>query len=189
LYFVANQIPDGATQFKCAPPIREEANRELLWQALREGLIDLIATDHSPCPPELKRLQDGNFLRAWGGIASISLALSVIWTVTSNRGFTMADITRWMAEKTACLAGLTSRKGRLAVGYDADFVVFDPDASRTVQASDLYFRHPLSPYVGERLNGRVDMTFLRGTLVFDHGNLNDQCRGHECTVSEWSTAS
>ncbi len=188
LYFDATQIRDGATEFKCAPPIRGEADRECLWKALEEGVIDLIATDHSPCPPEMKRLQDGDFLRAWGGIAAVSLALPVIWTAASQRGFTMAKVARWMAEKPAQLAGLSSRKGRLATGYDADFVAFDPDARVIVRSTDLYFRHPLSPYVGERLRGQVMKTFVRGTPVFDAGSFDCQGRGRECTVNQWSTA-
>ena len=189
LYFDASHIRDGATEFKCAPPIREEANRECLWAALREGLIDLIATDHSPCPPEMKGLQDGDFFRAWGGIAGVSLALRVVWTAASKRGFTMADVVRWMAEKPAHLAGLSCRKGRLTAGYDADFVAFDPDTSEIVQTTDLYFRHPVSPYIGERLRGQVKMTFVRGAPVFDHGAFDGQESGRECTVNEWGTAS
>lgn len=163
LYFAAEDIPDGATQFKCAPPIREASNRELLWNGLRDGLIDLIATDHSPCPPQMK---SGDFFSAWGGIASLSLALPVIWTAAKRRGFTISDIVRRMSEKTADLAGLGSRKGRIAPGYDADFVVFDPDESFVVTPADLHFRHPVTPYLGERLEGRVKMTFRRGTRVF-----------------------
>ncbi len=189
LYFAVSQIATGDTQFKCAPPIREEANRECLWAALREGVIDLIATDHSPCPPAMKHLEDGDFLKAWGGIASLSLALPVIWTAASRRGFTMTDIVRWMGEKTSALAGLSAHKGRIAVGSDADFVVFDPDTSFVVEIPDLHFRHAVTPYLGERLQGRVTMTFVRGVRVFDHGMFDDGHRGRECTVGEWSSAS
>lgn len=182
LYFAAEEIPDGATHFKCAPPIRRAANRELLWGALRDGLIDVIATDHSPCPPEMKRLDEGDFLHAWGGIASLSVALPATWTVANNRGFAITDIVRWMSEKTADLAGIDSKKGRIAPGLDADFVVFDPDESFVVRASDLYFRHPISPYVGERLKGRVKMTLLRGTEVFEDGKFLDSYPGRECKV-------
>jgi allantoinase len=166
LYFAAEDIPDGATQFKCAPPIREASNRELLWDALREGLIDLIATDHSPCPANMKLVEQGDFLRAWGGIASLSLALPVVWTAAKHRGFAITDVVRWMSEKTAELAGLSPRKGRIAPGYDADFVVFDPNEWFTVQSADLHFRHPVTPYLGERLEGRVKATLRRGTRVF-----------------------
>jgi allantoinase len=189
LYFEAEGISDGATQLKCAPPIRQASNRDLLWEALREGVIDLIATDHSPCPPEMKRMQDGDFLRAWGGIASLSVAFSAIWTAASRRGFEITDVVRWMGEKTADLAGLGSKKGRISPGYDADFVVFDPDESFVVQTSDLHFRHTISCYVGEQLKGRVKTTFLRGTPIFDHGKFADSRRGNECRVSEWTTAS
>ena len=107
LHFSSNKIPDGQTLFKCAPPIRSRDNCEKLWQGLREGVIDLVATDHSPCPPEMKRLSEGNFRTAWGGIAGLSLALPVMWTEASRRGFTLADIVRWMAEGPARLAGRT----------------------------------------------------------------------------------
>lgn len=189
LYFAAARIAEGATQFKCAPPIRDEANREQLWEALREGLIDLIATDHSPCPPDLKLLKLGDFFQAWGGIASVSLALPVVWTAAKTRGFTLTDIVRWMSEGPACLARLNGRKGRIAVGYDADFAVFDPDAAFTAQPSHLFFRHPITPYLGEALQGRVVQSFVRGRPVFDHGTFDDSDRGRECTVNEWSTAS
>ena len=125
LHFAAEDIPDAATLCKCAPPIRSRENREVLWEALRDGVIDLVATDHSPCPPAMKRLEDGNFKTAWGGISSLSVALSVMWTEASRRGFTLMDIVRWMAEGPARLAGCHSRKGRIATGYDADLVVFD----------------------------------------------------------------
>ena len=124
LHFTAETIADGATLRKCAPPIRSRENREKLWQGLREGVIDFVATDHSPCPPSMKQLENGNFKTAWGGIASLSMALPVMWTDASQRGFTLRDIARWMAEGPAELAGYGSRKGRIAAGGDADFVVF-----------------------------------------------------------------
>jgi allantoinase len=189
LYFAAEEIPDAATQFKCAPPIREASNRELLWSALRDGVIDLIATDHSPCPPRRKCLEAGDFFRAWGGIASLSLALPVIWTAARRRGFAITDMARWMGEKTAELAGLGSQKGRIAPGYDADFVLFDPDESFVVRPADLHFRHAVTPYLGEQLQGRVKSTFLRGRPVFQHGTFIHRYPGRECTVNEWTTAS
>lgn len=189
LYFAAESVPYGATEFKCAPPIRSAANRDSLWQGLRDGTIDLIATDHSPCLPELKLRDEGDFFAAWGGIASLSLALPVIWTAARQRGFSIADVVRWMARNTAHLAGLDLKKGRIAPGYDADFVVFDPEESFTVTSADLHFRHPVSPYIGEALQGRVKMTFLRGTPVFQGGKFVDLQPGRECTVSEWTTAS
>jgi allantoinase len=167
LHLDAETISDGATLFKCAPPIRSRTNCDLLWQALRDRTVDLVATDHSPCPPEMKRLAEGNFQTAWGGIASLSLALPLMHAEASKRGFTLTDIARWMAEGPATLAGCQERKGQLAAGYDADFVVFDPVAEFVVSTDRLFYRHPVSPYLGEKLRGLVKATYLRGTLVFN----------------------
>jgi allantoinase len=182
LHFTAETIPTGGTLFKCAPPIRDTQNREKLWDALREGLIDLVATDHSPCPPEMKRLHEGNFATAWGGIASLSVALPVMYTEASERGFSLCDIARWMAEEPAKLAGCNDRKGRIAAGYDADFVLFDTDGANTVGVDRLYYRHPVSPYLGEYLRGKVKATYLRGKLVFKDGTFEGRAAGRECTV-------
>jgi len=178
LHLEAEKIADGATQCKCAPPIRSHANRERLWQGLTEGVIDLVVSDHSPCPPELKQLKEGNFRTAWGGIASLSVALSVIWTEAQRRGFTVADVARWMAEGPARLAGC-ERKGRIATGYDADFVVFDPESEFKVTEDRLYQRYPLSPYLGETLQGVVRRTYLRGQAVFDGGEFSREAVGRE----------
>ena len=181
LYFAAECIADGNTALKCAPPIRSIANQAELWQALRARQIDLIATDHSPCPPELKKFDVGDFKQAWGGIASVSLALSAVWTKASENGFAMSDIARWMAEKPAELAGISSFKGKIAAGYDADFAVFDA-AERWQPAPDsLHFRHKVSPYLGEPLQGRVTSTFLRGQCVYN-GDFPPQRLGRECRV-------
>jgi allantoinase len=169
LHLVSEAIADGATLYKCAPPIRGRENREQLWQGLREGIIDLIATDHSPCPPEMKKLAEGNFKSAWGGISSLSMALPVIWTEASRRGFSLLDIARWMAEGPARLAGCHLQKGRIAAGYDADFVVFDADNEFVVNQERLHFRHAVSPYLGEKLRGVVKATYLRGDPVFAEG--------------------
>jgi allantoinase len=166
LWFAAEEIEDGATECKCAPPIRSAANREALWQALREGLIDMIATDHSPCPPELKNKAEGRFDRAWGGIASLGLALPVVWTGLSERGGGLELLTRWLASEPARLAGLAGQKGALAAGNDADLVVMEPDAVWTVTEKELRFRHKLSPYLGAKLRGRVLETYLRGECIF-----------------------
>lgn len=180
LCLAAEDIVDGATQYKCAPPIRRRENREGLWQGLRDGVIDLVATDHSPCPPAMRQMERGDFRAAWGGISSVSLALSVVWTEARRKGFTLSDVVHWMAEGPAQLAGYRETKGRLAVGFDANFVVFDPESEWNVSEAQLYYRHPLSPYLGKRLTGKVLMTFLRGGCVFKEGTFAAEPRGREC---------
>jgi allantoinase len=179
LHLSSDKIPDGQTLFKCAPPIRSRDNREKLWQGLREGVIDLVATDHSPCPPEMKGLGERNFRTAWGGISSLSLALPVMWTEAKGRGFTLADIARWMAEGPARLAGCESRKGRIAKDLDADFVVFEPEAEFTATEERLSYRHRVSPYLGERLLGVIKSTYLRGNCVFADGEFPGEPGGRE----------
>ena len=169
LTFCADDIADGATAFKCAPPIRGRDNREALWDALGRGDIDLVATDHSPAPAALKGIEDGDFIRAWGGIASLQLGLPVIWTGASGRGYSLEHVARWLAAAPAKLAGLTARKGAIEAGRDADFVVFDPDAAFTVDAARLLHRHPITPYDGMRLRGVVEQTILRGETVYRDG--------------------
>jgi len=167
LHFSAETIPDGATWFKCAPPIRDAGNRELLWNALREGLISMVVSDHSPCLPSLKRVEDGDFMAAWGGIAGLQFGLSAVWTEASARGFVLDDIARLMCERPAAHAGLDGVKGSIAVGRDADFTFFDPDATFRVEASTILHRHKLTPYAGEILRGVVRSTWLRGQCVYD----------------------
>jgi allantoinase len=179
LHFCAEEISDGATLCKCAPPIRSRENRERLWQGLKDRIIDLVATDHSPCPPAMKRIDERSFKTAWGGIASLSLALPLMWTEASQRGFNLTDLTRWMAEAPALLAGCNTSKGRLADGYDADFVVFDPEAEFEVTEDRLYYRHPVSPYLGKKLRGVVKATYLRGQPVFSGGKFSEGARGRE----------
>ena len=179
LHLAAEEIADGETQFKCAPPIRGRENREALWQGLRDGVIDLIATDHSPCPAEMKHLQSGDFRSAWGGIAGVSLALPVVWTEARRRGFALPDVVRWMAEGPAHLAGCEEKKGRLAKGFDADFVVFDPEAEWSVSEKQLHYRHAVSPYLEENLTGKVLRTVLRGQCVFKEDAFSDQPGGRE----------
>ena len=161
LTFAAEQILDGATQFKCCPPIRDTANREALWAGLADGVIDCVVSDHSPCPPELKR---GDFGSAWGGIASVQLGLSAVWTQAAQRGFGLADVVRWMCAAPATLAGLTS-KGVIAPGFDADFAVLAPDETWVVDPVLLRHRHPITPYAGATLRGVVRETWLHGTRV------------------------
>ena len=179
LHVCAETIANGATLSKCAPPIRSRENCERLWQGLKEGTIDLVVTDHSPCPPALKRLAEGNFRTAWGGIASLSVALPLMWTEASRRGFTVLDLARWMASAPARLAGCDTRKGRIAAGYDADFVVFDPDREFTVTEDRLHYRHPVSPYMGETLRGVVKGTYQRGSPVFSEGRFPGKPGGRE----------
>jgi allantoinase len=169
LSFAAERIPDGATAFKCAPPIREGRHQDGLWQALADGDIDLVASDHSPSPPAMKRLEDGDFAAAWGGIASLQLGLNAVWTGAAARGIGIERVVRWMSAAPAALAGLSERKGAIAPGRDADLVVFDPDAEWIVEPDGLEHRHPVTPYAGLRLRGRVRTTLLRGEVVYDAG--------------------
>ncbi|MGY0538217.1 allantoinase AllB [Nocardioides sp. YJ-D4] len=164
LTFAAEEIPDGATQYKCCPPIREAANRELLWQGLRDGVIDMVVTDHSPSTPDLKALDTGDFGVAWGGISSLQLGLSAVWTEAKSRGFTLADVARWMSEAPARHAGL-ARKGQIAVGHDADFAVLAPEASYVVDAARLHHKNAVTPYHGRSLAGVVRATWLRGEKI------------------------
>ena len=169
LTFCAEQVPDGRTDFKCAPPIRGRTHQERLWQALVAGEIDMVATDHSPAPLSLKHVHDGDFTGAWGGIASLQLGLAAVWTGAAARGASLTQLTRWLAAAPAALAGLTGRKGAIAVGQDADLVFWNPDAEITVDPAALEHRHPVTPYAGLRLRGRVHKTLLRGELVYDEG--------------------
>jgi allantoinase len=179
LHFGSEDIGDGQTLLKCAPPIRSGENREGLWQGLRDGVIDLVATDHSPCTPEMKRLNERSFRTAWGGIACLSLALPVMWTEASRRGFALADIAGWMAEGPARLAGCESHKGRIAKDFDADFVVFESEKEFVATKELLPYRHRVSPYMGERLRGVVKATYLRGKCVFANGTFAEEPSGRE----------
>ncbi len=183
LWFDADEIADGATEYKCAPPIRNAANREALWGALDEGLIDMVTTDHSPCPPGMKQRDAGRWDLAWGGIASLGLALPVVWTAMSARGIGMERLGEWMAAAPARLAGLMGRKGELVTGADADIVVFDPNATWTVTQEILHFRHKISPYLGAHLRGRVLETWLRGERVFQKEQFIGEPRGRELVRS------
>lgn len=169
LTFASEEIPDGATAFKCAPPIREANNREKLWDALREGLVDQVVTDHSPCTAELKCSGSGDFMKAWGGISSLQIGLAAVWTGARARGRNVRDVALWMSEAPARLAGLTGRKGAIAVGCDADLVLWDPDAEHVIDAATLEHRNKITPYQGRSLHGVVMRTILRGETVYERG--------------------
>jgi allantoinase len=169
LHFAAETVPAGATEFKCCPPIRESENREQLWQGLADGTIDFIVSDHSPCPASMKLRETGDFLTAWGGIASLQLRLPVVWTEARRRGFSLREITDWLCSHPARQVSLDSHKGAIAAGCDADIVIWNPDREFTVDAAQLEHRHKLTPYQGERLLGVVEKTFLRGRKIYDEG--------------------
>ena len=177
LYFNGDRIGDGQTAFKCAPPIRESDNNERLWQALKEGVIDLVATDHSPAPPALKEIESGDFMRAWGGISSVQFALSALWTAARKRGMAPEDLVRWCCEGPASLIGEGGRRGKIAVGYVADLVVWDPEGSYRVTKEGIHHKHKLTPYLGEQLYGVVEQTWLAGVRVFDKGVFTGADRG------------
>lgn len=168
LTFAAEEIPDGATEYKCAPPIRSSAERDALWDGLIRGDIDLVASDHSPCPPSMKE-SNGNFFGSWGGIASLQLSLSATWTGARSRGVKPERIAAWMCDATARLAGLADRKGRIAEGYDADIAIWNPDASFVVDPDKLMHRHHITPYAGRELFGVVEATYVGGRMVFADG--------------------
>jgi allantoinase len=169
LYFAAESIGDGKTYFKCAPPIRERENNDKLWDALREGIIDFVATDHSPAPPAMKEPESGDLTRAWGGISSLQLSLPVLWTAAEQRGFGVADVAKWLCTAPALLIGEGARRGKIARGYNADLVIWDPARSFRVRAEGLYHRHKISPYIDEELYGVVEQTWLRAEKIFDGG--------------------
>ncbi|MFN2516473.1 MAG: allantoinase AllB [Pyrinomonadaceae bacterium] len=177
LAFAAEDIPDGATEFKCCPPIRESENREQLWSALANGTIDMIVSDHSPCPPELKLRETGDFLGAWGGISSLQLRLPIVWTEACRRGFSIQDLSRWLCSAPAKLVGLNERKGLIKIGYDADLVIWNPAKQFRVDGSALHHRHKLTPYQDRVLQGVVEKTFLRGRKIYDEGEVINQPQG------------
>jgi allantoinase len=183
LYFNAEDIPDGRTEYKCAPPLREKENNDLLWKALEEGVIDFVATDHSPSTPSLKELESGDLLKAWGGIASLQFALPVLWTAAKQRGIGLTNIAKWLCENPAKLIGKTSSKGKIAKGYDADLVVWNPEGSFIVTEEIIQHRHKVTPYLQEQLYGVVEQTFLNGHCVFNKGSFIELNRGKIITNS------
>ncbi|HUS12950.1 MAG TPA: allantoinase AllB [Pyrinomonadaceae bacterium] len=187
LMFDAEEIPDGATQFKCCPPIRERENREKLWQALASGTIDMVVSDHSPCPPELKLQESGNFLEAWGGISSLQLRLPAVWTEAKRRGFTLADLARWLCSAPARLVRLEQQKGSIRIGNHADIVIWNRAKQFSVDGDALHHRHKLTPYHNRLLEGVVEKTFLRGRKIYDGGDFIGAPRGVLLTRSSSSS--
>ena len=171
LYFAAEEISDKQTIFKCAPPIRENENRNRLWEALQAGIIDFVATDHSPAPPDLKQLESGDFIKAWGGISSLQWALPILWTAAKQRGLGITDIARWLCEKPARLIGGQFKKGKIEKGYDADLIVFNPDKKFTITEDIILHKHKITPYMDQELSGVVEQTWLGGIKVFDKGEM------------------
>jgi allantoinase len=167
LTFASEEIADGATEFKCAPPVRERENREKLWTALGAGKIDFVVSDHSPCPPRMKLREEGDFLRAWGGIASLQVGLPAVWTQARSRGYALSHVADWVCRGPARLAGIDKCKGAIAAGCDADLVIWKPGAKFRVDPARLHHRHKLTPYAGRELFGVVETTFLRGRKIFD----------------------
>ncbi|HEV7780596.1 MAG TPA: allantoinase AllB [Chitinophagaceae bacterium] len=176
LYFTAEEIEDGCTEYKCAPPIREKANNERLWQALKEGIIDFVATDHSPAPPDMKELASGDLMKAWGGISSLQFALPALWTAALRHGCGLTDMAKWLCERPALLPSLKT-KGKIAKGYDADLVVWDPEGSFTVTENIIHHKHKITPYLNKELSGVVKQTWLNGEKIFEEGKFLHLNRG------------
>jgi allantoinase len=190
LTFDGREVPDGATEYKCAPPLRSAAHREALWAGLARGALDLVATDHSPCPPGLKAREHGDFGQAWGGIASLQFLLSATWTGAHARGHGVESLLRWTSEAPARLAGLSARKGRLSPGFDADVVVWDDAAEQVLEPEMIHHRHPLTPWSGRRLRGVVHQTWVRGALAYHRGRgLAAQPHGQWLAVGPQPTSS
>lgn len=177
LSLAAEDIPGGATQFKCAPPIRERQNREKLWEALFDRSIEFVVSDHSPCTPSLKRIEQGDFDQAWGGIAGLQFSMQVVWSELRARKGTLSQLSEWMSARTAAFIG--ARKGRIAPGLDADFVVWDPDLSIRIERKQIHHKHDLTPYEGRSLHGVVSKTFVRGRVVYDQGRFAEAPSGQE----------
>jgi allantoinase len=177
LFFAANSIRSGRTEYKCAPPIRDLRNSEKLWTALEKNTLDFVVSDHSPSPPAMKHLRSGDFFKAWGGISSLQLGLPATWTKFSKRDFSLRHLVRWMCSGPARLAGLDNHKGSIAIGYDADIVVWNPEKSFVVRPKMLQHRHKLTPYLKQTLHGVVEATFLRGEMIYDRGRFLGAPRG------------
>lgn len=171
LYFSSEEIPDNNTGFKCTPPIRDSANREVLWDAVKDGTIDFVVSDHSPCNPVLKFIEEGNFAEAWGGISGLQFSLPVFWTKAKRRGVSVTELSELMSSRTSGFLSTGKRKGKIEKGYDSDFIVFDPEGKFTVEEKNIFHRHKVTPYMGEELYGIVEHTYLRGNKVFEKGKI------------------
>lgn len=171
LFFSSEEIPDNNTLYKCTPPIRGNENREKLWKAVKDGLIDFIVSDHSPCDPELKCLDEGDFQKAWGGISSLQLGLSIVWTEARKRNFTLNDVSKLMSNNTALFAGLQNSKGKIQKGFDADLLIFNPEKKFIVEENLLFHKHKVSPYIGKELFGTIEATYLKGKRIFENGKI------------------
>ena len=177
LHFSSERISDGDTRFKCAPPIWNGENRENLWAGLEEGIINFITSDHSPCTPELKNLEAGNFEKAWGGISSIQFALPVIWTECKQRGYSLEQLINWMSKQPAKFIGKDQQKGQISPGFDADLVCWNPDKKYIIKKEAIHHKNKLTPYEGESLYGVVNATFLRGQKVYENGQFLGNPKG------------
>ncbi len=177
LFFSDEDVADGDTKFKCAPPIRDSSNREALQIGLMQGIIDTIGSDHSPCPVALKHLQSGDFTQAWGGIGGVQFTLPVLWTAMQKHGVAYEQLFEWLSTKPASVVGLGDAKGKIATGFDADFVVWDPSIPTTVHVDDVRHRNRLTPYESQTLLGKVHRTYLRGQVVFDDNKTSTIAHG------------
>ncbi|XP_056894725.1 allantoinase, mitochondrial [Takifugu flavidus] len=184
LSLCAEKIPAGATQFKCCPPIRDSNNQAQLWSALKAGHIDMVVSDHSPCTPDLKSLDSGDFTKAWGGISSLQFALPLFWTSASKRGFELPDVVRLLSKRTAQLCSLDRLKGSLAPSYDADLVIWDPDSQFQITEANIHHKNKLSPYLGITLQGVVRATIVRGRLVYQEGSFCPEPLGKHLLIPQ-----
>ncbi|XP_026160724.1 allantoinase, mitochondrial isoform X2 [Mastacembelus armatus] len=184
LSLCAENIPAGATQFKCCPPIRGSINQEQLWAALKDGQIDMVVSDHSPCTPDLKKLDSGDFTQAWGGISSLQFGLPLFWSSASKRGFQLLDVVRLLSRKPAQLCSLDNKKGRLAPGYDADLVIWDPEREFKIEEGSIHHKNKLTPYLGITLQGVVCATILRGRLIYREGSFCPEPLGKHLLIPQ-----
>ncbi len=178
LFFTAEKIPDKDTRFKCTPPIRDSINNEQLWEALDSGLIDFIASDHSPAPPSLKEADSGNLWEAWGGIIGGQCLLTASWTKAKSKGNQVEQLAKWLCEGPASFIGFGQRKGKIKSGFDADFVVWDPEKSYQLAEESLLHKHRFSPYVGNELYGEIVSTYCDGELIYHRGKMEQLSKGN-----------